>query len=514
MNHLFRAAFLSLLGVPLQAQNLRTVRITNQIPRPTNLCSPPGDFERLLVLESRRGVRIIKNGVLLATPFLDLSSDLGTNEGLVGMAFHPQYSSNGRFFLSYLDKDLDNHLVEYKVSSDPDLADPTTRTEILTPVHNPSLVHNWNCLQFGLDGMLYVGLGDATSTDDYSVSNSQDLSSLLGKILRLDVDLPPPYVPPDNPLVGDPGVREEIWAWGLRNPWRFHFDAATGDLYIGDVGRVDWEELDFLPSSVNFGANFGWRCVEGTQCRDYPTCTPCTDPRLLPPIHQYDHGQGDCAIIGGPVYRGQAIPGLEGTYFFADFCSGRFWSLRYDGQTIHELQERTEELAPWDGGSIALPTSFGVDAAGELYILDNQGDEVFQVIAASCSTESYCQAAPNSAGPGATIGSTGSTSISADEFRLTVTGAPPGQTGLFFYGRDPLSAPFGDGYLCVAARHFRLMPPVHFDAQGMATRPIDFHEEARILPGTSWRFQCWYRDPAFGGAGFNATDALLAGFCP
>ncbi len=192
--------------------------------------------------------------------------------------------------------------------------------------------------------------------------------------------------------------------------------------------------------------------------------------------------------------------------------------MRYDGQTVSELQERTAELIPWETGLISLPTSFGVDGQGEMYLLDNSGGEIYAIVAAGCEVESYCVSAPNSVGAGATMGSTGSTSITVDDFALTVSGAPPGESALFFYGRDPNSTPFGDGFLCVRAPLYRLRPPVQLDAQGEATYAIDFQNPpspgATILPGTAWYFQCWYRDPGFGGSGFNSTDGLRAGFCP
>jgi glucose/arabinose dehydrogenase len=506
------------LAAPLFAQTLRAVRVAEQIPRPTFLCSPPGDTSRLFLLEGRRGVRILRDGVLLPTPFLDISAELTTNEALAGMAFHPDYASNGRFFLAYLDKTNYTHLVGYTVSSDPDVADPASRTELLPPILHADGVHNWNCLEFGPDGKLYLATGDAVSTTDDSAANAQDLTNLLGKILRLDVDLPPPYVPPDNPLVGRAGVREEIWQWGLRNPWRFSFDAATGDLYVGDVGWFSSEEVDFLPAGSGGGWNFGWPCLEGSLCRSLPGCSPCDSPRYLGPILEYGHAEGECAIIAGPLYRGSAIPGLDGTFFFADYCTGRIWSMRYDGQTVSDLQERTQELVPWESGEISLPTSFGVDAHGEMYLLDNSGGEVYAIVAATCEVESYCVAAPNSSGPGATIASSGSTSISAEDFVLEISGGPPGATSMFFYGSNPTSTPFGDGFLCVDPPNYRLRPPLQLSAQSTGSYAIDYQNpplvEATILAGSTWCFQCWYRDPAFGGTGFNTTDGLRASFCP
>ena len=511
---------MSVVCASAQAQTLRAVRISNDVPRPTDLASPPGDTARIFVVEGRRGVRIIKDGVLLGTPFLDISSELAANQAIGSIAFHPDYADNGRFFILYVDENLVSHVAEYHVSADPDLADPSTRVEFLGPFQQSTLVHLWNQLVFGPDGMLYIAVGDDIWTDDPLPNYSQDLSNLLGKILRLDVDLPPPYVPPDNPFVGQAGVREEIWAWGLRQPWRIAFDPVTSDLFIGEVGSNDHEELNFLSGSSPAGANLGWRCFEGNECLNRPECTGgCADPTMILPIHEYSHVDGLCCIIGGYVYRGQAMPSLHGTYFFADYCSGRIWSLRYDGQTMTEYRERTAELAPWNGaGTIGLVSSFGLDANGELYILDNSGGEVYKVVEAVCDVTGYCMTSSNSVGDGATLAASGTTSIAANDFTLAVSSGVPNQFGLFFYGGQPDQVPFGDGLMCVHSPLYRLEPPEHLNAQGSGDYLVDFfappQAEATIRAGSTWHFQFWYRDPVFGQSGFNTSDALAARFCP
>jgi glucose/arabinose dehydrogenase len=519
MNRFLACLLVVSLGAPLQAQTLRAIRVAQNISRPTDLASPPGDLSRQFVVEGRLGIRIIKDGVLLPTPFLDISSELTNNQAIGSLAFHPDYANNGRFFLLYVDKNLLAHVAEYHVSADPDVADPASRVQILGPWQQNTLVHLWNCLQFGPDGKLYVGIGDDIWTYDYVPNYSQDLTTLLGKILRIDVDIPPPYIPPDNPFVGQPGVREEIWMWGLRQPWRFSFDSQTGDVYISDVGSNDHEELDFVSGAVASGQNFGWRCLEAFTCNDFAGCAACTDPLFTPPIYEYSHDEDRCAVIGGYVYRGLAIPWLRGAYFFADYCSGRIWSFRYDGQTMSDFQERTEDLVPYPGeGEIGLISSFGVDAEGELYILDNQSGEVFKIVEDVCEVSNYCVISQNSAGNGATIGSTGTPHIDADDFELTVAGAAPNKYGVFFYGKEQDLVPFGDGVRCVKQPFYRLKPLVHTDAQGAASYHLDFQDppqsEARILPGSTWNFQFWFRDPAFGGTGFNTTDGLNAIFCP
>ncbi len=508
------------LCAPVLGQTLRATRIASGIPRPTDLASPPGETSRLFVVEGRRAILLIKDGVLLPTPFLDLSAELSPlNQAIGSLAFHPDYATNGRFFVLYVDKDLIAHVAEYHVSSDPDVADPSTRVQILGPFQQTTQVHLWNQILFGPDGMLYVGIGDDIWTDDTVPNYSQDLSTVLGKILRLDIDLPAPYIPPDNPFVGVAGARGEIWMLGLRQPWRFSIDSATSDVYIGEVGSNDHEELNIVAGANAAGANFGWRCLEAFVCENRPECIDCMDPSFLPPIYEYPHTDGRCAIIGGYVYRGQAIPWLQGTYLYGDYCSGKIWSLKYDGDGMTDFRERTIELHPWAGeGAIELITSFAQDSAGELYVLDNLGGEVFKIVDGGCDATNYCVSSPNSAGPGAVIGSRGSMSIGASEFELTVSGAIPQRYGLFFYGPQPDLLPFGDGLLCINNPHFRLKPPTKVDAEGNASWDVDFENppesDGTIHPGSTWYFQFWYRDPQAAASGFNLSDGLSVEFCP
>jgi hypothetical protein len=438
-------------------------------------------------------------------------------EGVASVAFHPDYQSNGRFYVSYTNTAHESLLVEYQVSSDPDLADPGSAKVILGPVPQPHVVHNWNQVVFGPDGMLYMGCGDGGPDNDPN-AHGQDLSVIFGKILRLDVDLPAPHVPPDNPFVGVPGVREEIWAYGVREPWKLHFDRATGDLYIADVGQAQREEIDFQPASSTGGENYGWRCMEGNNCTGLSNCA-CAAPGWIAPIHEYTHADG-CAIIGGTVYRGPSIPWLQGHYLFAEFCLGRVWSLRYDGATVHDFVERTAELVPCAGPSLELPSAWGEDALGELYVVDRLGGQLFRIADAGDSTTRYCGTSPNSVGPGARIDHTGSTSVSANAFTLLADGLPANQFGIFYYGRNRVSVPFGDGVRCAGGTTFRLLPALAIGATGAVQRPVDFTVapqpggQGLILPGSTWHFQFWYRDPMAGGAGFNFSDALSAYFCP
>ncbi len=389
---IFRSAAVALLAVLVNQSfaaepALTTVRVAAGLDAPVFLTAPAGDHHRLFVLEQNLArIRIIKDGVLLPNAFLDVSGVVltGGERGLLGLAFHPNYASNGRFFIYYTRKpDGAVAVARYVVSANPDVADAASALVLLTQTKSFDN-HNGGTCAFGPDGMLYLGLGDGGSANDPNC-NAQNLSTLLGKMLRIDVDSASPYaIPPTNPFVGTLGARGEIWARGMRNPYRFTFDRGTGELWIGDVGQGAREEVDVQSASSVGGENYGWKMVEGTKCNSSsacPTGTPtCTSSVLTAPVWEYSHGSGDCAIIGGAVYRGCAIPGLQGAYFFADYCSARIWSLRWSGGAVSNVIDRTAELHPAGGLSIDLVSGFGEDADGELYILD-LGGEVFRVVA-------------------------------------------------------------------------------------------------------------------------------------
>jgi len=363
--------------------NLTTERVAFNLMRPVGVVSPPGDLERIFVLEQHVGrIRILKNGVLLATPFLTIGAvNTGNEQGLLGLAFHPDYANNGRFFVNYTTGGGSGRTIiaRYTVSGNPDVADPGSAI-VLIDEPQPFSNHNGGWLGFGPnDGYLYATLGDGGSGGDPG-NRAQDLGEILGKILRLDVDSASPYaIPPDNPFVGTPGAREEIWAYGLRNPWRASFDRLTGDLYVADVGQELYEEVSFQPASSTGGENYGWRRKEGFNC--YSPSSGCEIPGLVDPIHEYSHPFSSGSITGGYVYRGCAIPELNGTYFFADYASiNQIWSFRYAGAPRPPVRNRTAELAPGGGLSINSVSSFGEDAAGELYICDLSGGEVFKIV--------------------------------------------------------------------------------------------------------------------------------------
>ena len=285
----------------------------------TGLSSPvgithAGDGSGRLFIVLQGGRIVIFDGVkILSSPFLDITSVVssGGERGLLGLAFHPNYVGNGSFYVNYTNTAGDTVIARYSVSANPNQADPTS-ADILLTIPQPFSNHNGGQLHFGPDGYLYIGIGDGGSGGDPQ-NNGQDLGTLLGKILRIDVDKGPPYaIPPDNPFFGPgDGALDEIWAWGLRNPWRFSFDRLTGDMFIGDVGQNSWEEVDFQPASSAGGENYGWRLMEGNSC--YNPATNCNDSTLTLPILVYDHTVG-CSVTGGYRYRGSKNPALDGFY--------------------------------------------------------------------------------------------------------------------------------------------------------------------------------------------------------
>jgi hypothetical protein len=360
--------------------------------------------------------------------------------------------------------------------------------------------------------MLYAASGDGGNFNDQGAGhvaggNAQSLGTYLGKLLRIDVDAGAPWIPAGNPF-GD-----LIWSYGLRNPWRFSFDRQTGDLYIADVGQGAWEEIDFAPASSTGGENYGWRCMEGLHCTGLSGCT-CNDAALTLPIHEYGHSPGGhCSVTGGYVYRGSAIPGLQGTYFFSDYCSGRIWSFTYDGVSVSNFTDRTAELNPPGPLTIANVTSFGEDANGELLIVDQAGGEIYRVERVCPAPTTYCVAAINSTGVGATMFSSGGGSVSDNNLVLGTTGLPPFANGLYFYGPSQQQVPNGNGFLCVGGSLLRL-PVVTADDFGDVTYPFDVTAPPGVIdPGETWNFQLWYRNPAGGGAFYNFSNGLSVEWC-
>jgi glucose/arabinose dehydrogenase len=344
--------------------------ISDAVDRPVYITHAGDGSGRLFVVEKRGTIAILRDGVPAADPFLDITSlvDSDASErGLLGLAFHPDYANNGRFFVYYTAENGDNTVARYQVSGDADRADPATGV-VLLAIEDFAANHNGGMIAFGPDGYLYVGTGDGGGGGDPQ-GNGQNREALLGKMLRLDVDGGEPYaIPADNPWASGGDGRPEVWAYGLRNPWRFSFDRETGDLYIGDVGQNAYEEVNVQRAGSRGGENYGWNEMEGAHCFRSGNCDPAS---FVQPIAEYGR-DGGCTVVSGYVYRGAAFPSLQGTYYFADYCSGKIWSLHENGGTW-DMQQVLES-----GLSIS---SFGEDQAGELYLVDLQGG-VYQVIEA------------------------------------------------------------------------------------------------------------------------------------
>ncbi|MCZ6800759.1 MAG: PQQ-dependent sugar dehydrogenase [Nitrospirae bacterium] len=352
----------SLVGtpdIPNSSIDLQVV-VKHRFSKPIFLTPSPDKTNRLFAVEQNGYILILHGGTVLPTPFLDISGKLSTGgeKGLLGLAFHPVFASNGRFFVNYTRaEDRATVIAEYHVSSNPNQA--MKKETILLIIPQPYRNHNGGMIAFGPDGYLYIGMGDGGKRGDPK-NFAQNQHELLGKFLRIDVDRQRPYaIPADNPFLKEQG-QPEIFAWGLRNPWRFSFDRKTGDLWAGDVGQKKWEEIDVIQK----GKNYGWRFLEGTHC--YNPKTNCRKAsNLVDPVIEYGHSSGRCSVTGGYVYRGTEIPHLNGTYFFGDYCSGEIWGYR-DGKT-QLLLDTDLNIA-----------SFGEDLAGELYVVGHKG-KIYQI---------------------------------------------------------------------------------------------------------------------------------------
>ena len=352
----------SLEGVVLAVQ-----QVVEGLQSPVYLTAPAGDA-RLFIAEQPGRIRIFKNGALLPSPFLDMTTlvTFGGEQGLLSLAFDPAYATNGRFYVYYVDRNGDIAVARYTVSANADVADATSRTPVITIPHPGQSNHNGGLAMFGPDGMLYLGTGDGGGGGDPQ-NNGQNINTLLGKLLRIDVRNLPYTSPATNPFAGATAGRDEIWAYGLRNPWRYAFDEPANQLYIADVGQGAWEEVNAVATAAA-GVNYGWRLMEGAHCYNPATCNMAG---LTQPVLEYDHSQG-CSITGGFVYRGSAMPELVGHYFYSDYCTGFLRSFRLSGG---EAVDRTN----WAVGDVGDILSFGRDTSGEIYMLSAAG-RVYRIV--------------------------------------------------------------------------------------------------------------------------------------
>ena len=347
---------------PLAPLRGLAVEIVAEVKRPLLVLSPENDERRFLVLQAGQILILESDGSILDEPFLDIRDlvfDNSIEQGLLGVAFHPDYATNGRLFVYYTEPSNDSTLVEYAVSDDPDVVDTSTAA-VMMNIGQPTERHNAGMLVFGPEGKLWMSLGEGGA----AAANSQNPDTLLGSMVRIDVDAGSPYaIPVDNPYVA--GEAPEVWATGLRNPWRFWIDHPSATLYIGDVGQGDWEEINVVGLDAA-GSNFGWLPMEGSTC-----FRAGCDPSLYDlPVVEYSHAEG-CSITGGVVYRGSAIPELDGHYFYSDYCQGWLKSFTLDGADL--------DITEWDVGELGQVTSFGTDAQGEMYIT-TWGGLVYKVV--------------------------------------------------------------------------------------------------------------------------------------
>ncbi len=368
---------------PVQWPNVHLALLTSGLSSPVGITSAGDRSGRIFVVEQRGTIQILLYGVKRPTPFLDIQSKVTCcgERGLLGLAFPPNYAVAGHFYVYYTDLNGNIVIARYNVTANPDLADPNSGVIVLTVNHPTNSNHNGGQLAFGPDGYLYTGTGDGGSGGD-PPNNAQNMSELLGKILRIDVEgancvqNPPKAqnycIPAKNPFISTSGAKPEIWALGVRNPWRFSFDRLTGDLYIGDVGQDTIEEIDYQQADSAGGENYGWRILEGDQC--YPPGSMCTPPvNYSAPVATYVHGTNDsngCSVTGGYVYRGPKIYlNMQGVYFYADYCKGKIYGLKYDAS----WQTKLLTTAPF---SIS---SFGEDEDGMIYVADISNGAIYQL---------------------------------------------------------------------------------------------------------------------------------------
>ena len=377
-----------------EEKNLSSVLIADGYKKPVFITSYPNNAKLLYIVEQAGLIKIINDGKKLSRPFFDINKRVvnpnrpGDERGLLGFAFHPNHTNNGKFYINYMDNDGNTIISEFSTNSK--LRADHKSERIILKLKQPYGNHNGGDIQFGPDGYLYISIGDGGKAGD-PLNAGQDLSSLFGKIIRIDIEQKPYGIPKSNPFFGQKDKREEIWAWGLRNVWRFSFDKQTGDKYLADVGQNKWEEVNFEPASSEGGLNYGWRIMEANHC--YDPKENCPTEGLIKPIIEYPNDANHpafafriieelsfsetdvegCSVTGGYVYRGQRIKSMQGQYIFGDYCSGNIWTLKVVNGKAINFKNRTEEINIGGGEFTTYISSFGQDSDGEIYIIDYNG---------------------------------------------------------------------------------------------------------------------------------------------
>ena len=377
-----------------EEKNLSSVLIADGYKKPVFITSYPNNAKLLYIVEQAGLIKIINDGKKLSRPFFDINKRVvnpnrpGDERGLLGFAFHPNHTNNGKFYINYMDNDGNTIISEFSTNSE--LRADHKSERIILKLKQPYGNHNGGDIQFGPDGYLYISIGDGGKAGD-PLNAGQDLSSLFGKIIRIDIEQKPYGIPKSNPFFGQKGKREEIWAWGLRNVWRFSFDKQTGDKYLADVGQNKWEEVNFEPASSKGGLNYGWRIMEANHC--YDPKENCPTEGLIKPIIEYPNDANHpafafriieelsfsetdvegCSVTGGYVYRGKKIKSMQGQYIFGDYCSGNIWTLKVVNGKAINFKNRTEEINIGGGEFTTYISSFGQDSDGEIYIIDYNG---------------------------------------------------------------------------------------------------------------------------------------------
>ena len=377
-----------------EEKNLSSVLIADGYKKPVFITSYPNNAKLLYIVEQAGLIKIINDGKKLSRPFFDINKRVvnpnrpGDERGLLGFAFHPNHTNNGKFYINYMDNDGNTIVSEFSTNSE--LRANHKSERIILKLKQPYGNHNGGDIQFGPDGYLYISIGDGGKAGD-PLNAGQDLSSLFGKIIRIDIEQKPYGIPKSNPFFGQKDKREEIWAWGLRNVWRFSFDKQTGDKYLADVGQNKWEEVNFEPASSEGGLNYGWRIMEANHC--YDPKENCPTEGLIKPIIEYPNDANHpafafriieelsfsetdvegCSVTGGYVYRGQKIKSMQGQYIFGDYCSGNIWTLKVVNGKAINFKNRTEEINIGGGEFTTYISSFGQDSDGEIYIIDYNG---------------------------------------------------------------------------------------------------------------------------------------------